>query len=82
MNRPAVPTFLFIEFSEQAHFTGRAQRVIYMQADTALRQVNQLSFATEPDPWQLNQETGGKGKNGRKKEKEERSRELWRERRE
>lgn len=69
MNRPAVPTFLFIEFSEQAHFTGWAQRVIYMQTDTALRGVNQLSYATEPEPWQLNKKTarlGGKegGKNG------------------
>lgn len=42
MNRPAVPTFLFIEFSEHARFTGWIWRVIYMRAGTALRKENQL----------------------------------------
>jgi len=54
MNRPAVPTFLFIEFSEQAHFTGGFWRVIYMRVDTALRRVNQLSYVTELETWQPN----------------------------
>lgn len=59
MNRPAVPAALFIEFSEQAHFTGWARRVIYMQADSALRTVNQLIFATEPGLEQYSMERAG-----------------------
>lgn len=62
MNRPAVPTFLFIEFSVQAHFTGWIWRVIYMRADTALRRVNQLSYTTEPGSWQPNKKIWGQGK--------------------
>lgn len=70
MNRPAVPTFLFIEFSEQAHFTGWVWRVIYMRADTALRRVNQLSYTTEPGTWQPNKKVWGQGKkHGRKRRK-------------
>lgn len=63
MNRPAVPTFLFIEFSEQAHFTGWVWRVIYMRADTALARVNQLSYTTEPGTGSPTRRSGGKGKN-------------------
>lgn len=67
MNRPAVPTFLFIEFSEQAHFTGWVWRVIYVRADIALRRVNQLSYVTEPESWQPYRKIRGLGKkHGRK----------------
>ena len=59
MNRPAVLTFLFIEFSEQAHFTGWVWRVIYMRADIALRRKNQLSYTTEPGTWQPNKNITG-----------------------
>lgn len=73
MNRPAVPTFLFIEFSEQAHFTGWVWRVIYVRADTALRRVNQLSYVTEPETWQPNRKIRRQGKkHGGKKRKAQR----------
>lgn len=62
MNRPAVPTFLFIEFSEQARFTGWVWRVIYMRADTALRKVNQLSYTSEAGIWQPYMKIWGQGK--------------------
>lgn len=69
MNRPAVPTFLFIEFSEQAHFTGWVWSMIYMKADTALRRVNQLSYIPERGTWQLNKMWGQGKKHGRKRKK-------------
>lgn len=63
MNRPAVPTSLFIEFSDQAHFTGWSWRVIYMQtADTVLRRVNQLSCTMEAMLWQHSKKKHGWGR--------------------
>lgn len=72
MNRPAVPTSLFIEFSEQARFTGWVWRVIYKKADLALRRVNQLSCTTESGTLQPSKMIWGQstrhGKNRRKRD--------------
>lgn len=50
MNRPAVLVSLFIEFSEQTHFTGWALRMINMQA---LRIQNQLNCIIEAALWHV-----------------------------
>ena len=64
-----MPTFLFIEFSEQACFTGWVWRVIYMRADT-LRKVNQLSYTSEAGIWQPYTKIWRQGKiHGRKRKK-------------
>lgn len=63
MNRPAVPTFLFIEFSEQAHFTGLVWRVIYMREDTALRRASQRVTPLNQGSGSPTRRSGGKGKN-------------------
>lgn len=77
MNRPAVPTFLFIEFSEQAHFTGWVCRVIYMRSDTTVRRVNQLSYTTEPGTWQPKKKIWGQGKkHGRKRQQRQKINKL------
>lgn len=56
MNRPAVLVSLFIEFSEQAHFTGWALSMINIPADTVLRLQNQLNCIIEIALWHLSWE--------------------------